>query len=502
MSIQAFEKWFVQGLPADYFKKGVVQEFAVQMLRPDHQHEESLDDIFDRMASSDAPQRFVGDGLFACNMSRQVATKWRDNDVLSAIGLQLASLGVSTQYEVRYLYFRSTRGHYNYQSFTLMRLVSDANLNHIMVQFPDFDLAALLDRIKVAISDGAFHARWTHGLAANDDYPIRRGNIDSRHDVPSYVSAVTYAHYSGGAMPPDLNEHITADSVKSLISFQEGVDWRPAFAALVEAKSKHDFNQGYVFDHLLSQAAPLAKHAGVDPRIITKQCSAMMEGYRASKFDRPASALEAAYARIMLMNILWDRPDLWTEHGLVAADLLGVPYQALHQEEDRYQTLWRDSMIGKNHTGSTLGDRMLIPLGKLYPELYDPRNIGRKWGTCTARWYKGVKDFEPARDIINDLMNRNIWHYALENNRLSHLFGEEASLSALNAFLSKGGSANEVRARKAIEQYPGIIEQVLARNTKGSEIKRLAQVHCITSDQLQALPAKLRDAVFSVNLGL
>lgn len=500
MGVGAFESWLTQGLPKGFVTKKVIETFRDQIALGLYGDEEAIE----RFSSEENRSKVVQEGLYEHNLRRKTVEGWKENDILSALSLQLTSLGVSTRYEFRYLWFRNYRtGRQSYSSYTLMSLLSSVNLTELLVQFPNLDVQALLDRIQLAISNGSFHEGWTRGIDENHDFPVQRHADRISYSFPEYCASVIFSHYSGGIMPPDLSERYRAESLRRLISFEPGDAWKADFENIKDPESEHDFNQHYVFKGVVSQAAPLAKHAGIDPRAIAKRCLEMMNLYRNT--DEPLTRLELGRQKLMLMNLLWDLPALWSEFELTLGDLFGVPYNVYTTSESRWsyeRSLWRDALIQRNHTGSTLCDRMVKAMAARYPDIFKPELMARQGGTCTAKWFKGVKDFEPARAIINDMMSNDAWHYALENNRLSDLFSEDASFSALKVFLSKGGNANEERARQAIARYPEIVDRAVADISKVSEIKRLASVTALKADQMQALPSKMRDAIFQVNLGL
>ena len=505
MKNSAFVTWFGQGLPKGYFKSKVVPGLQSMLLPFDYTDEGEVipNDSFD---STSQPEKVIGQSLYKRNLNRRTLEGWKESGVLDSMGLQMASLGVSTQHEFRYLWFRNSRtGERRYNSYPIMDLVAGANLNNVLVEHSVFDLSGLLNRLKKAIETGAFHAIWSKGLMDNPLFPLADGRLHEVREVHCYASAVIFSHYSGAQLPPDLNDRITAKNVQALISFNEGDAWKSAFAGLRNEAEKYDFTQSRIFGQIMAQAVPLAKHAGISPRLVAQRCSDIMDAYSEKLDAGVVTPIELAYKRLMLMNILWDCPELWAEFELTTGDLLGWDYRVIETQEQRdhwSNTLWRDSLISRNRTGSNLGDRMLVSLAKRYPDLYDPLHIARKWGTCTAKWFKGVKDFEPARAIINDMMTKNEWHYGFERKRLNHLFGEDASLAAVMTFLDKGGNANLERAMASIGQYPAIGEKAFAAVTKVSQIKRLASLIAITPAQMQTLSSKMRDAVVAVNVGL
>lgn len=505
MNNQGFETWLCKGLPKGYFKGRALIDLKSMLLPVDYTDEGEVIPN-SSLESTTEPEKVIGQSLYECNLNRRIVEGWKQSGMLDAIGLQLASLGVSTQHELRYLWFRShITGVHSYNSYPIMDLVAGVNLNNVLVEHSAFDISGLLDRFKIAIESGAFHAFWSKGLVDNPFFPIERGRMQELREVRSYVSAVIFAHYSGALLPPDLDEKVTAKSVQTLISFEQGDAWRSAFSDLRNEADKYDFTQSRIFGQIMSQAVPLAKHAGICPRFVAQRCSDIMDAYSEKPGARVVTPIEQAYKRLMLMNILWDCPEMWVEFELTTGDLLGWDYRVIGNEDHRelwVNSLWHDSLIPRNHTGSNLGDRMLLSLSKRYPDLYSPLHIARKWGTCTAKWFNGVKDFEPARAIINDMMSKGEWHYGFERKRLNHLFGEDAGLAAVMTFLDKGGNANLERAVALISQYPSIGDKAFVAVTKVSQIKRLASLIAISPVQMQKLSSKMRDAVLAVNLGL
>lgn len=209
--------------------------------------------------------------------------------------------------------------------------------------------------------------------------------------------------------------------------------------------------------------------------------------------------------RVALMSILWNHPEHWDRFSLVAGDMLGVEMKHLLNKAIRRETavgyLLDHALIPRDGADGTFGAFALKLLGDKH-NLFDPRHIQRRYGSCNPIWVKKVKDFSPAADDINFMMGHGVWHPALEGDRVSKYFGEPAALNAIVEYVSTGGNAKFKRAQDSLARFPSIINQVLGRVSKRSEVARLVNLTSLTSEQIDLLPEHLHETILVAELGL
>lgn len=503
MNSEEFVAWINQDLPKGCLNTSVLRKFAGVYFGPDPDQpewdvEEPVDTSLDGLCSLAK----VKHRLFSRNLGKSHFAHLSDSGYLGIIGLQLASLGVSTAADVRSRAYLRWSGNYLYEGRNVMELVASVNLNRVMALHPDFDLAGLLQRIKTAIDSGAFHDFWDRGYQKNAQYPIAdRPKVADKES--EYFASVILSHYADARLPPDLSAEITAEGIRRLVSFEKGSEWKKGFANLHDENRYYGLSTEALFREMIGYAVPLAKHAGIDQAHIAERIGDMFDALRRS--TQPLSAVEQAFRRTTLMHVMWDAPDTWRQYGLEAGDLYGVHYKDYDwcTDSDKAERVRFDCpFLPWTKQGGIEGGRLVDAMALRYPELYEPNMIARRRATNTPRWFKRIKDWEPAREVINDMMAKGLWHYALQGDRLSHLFEFESSKAALMTYLQTGGNASQKRASVAIGHHPEIVEVVAKEISRVSEAKRLATVARLTSTHLQGMKPALRDAVLAVSLGV
>jgi hypothetical protein len=115
---------------------------------------------------------------------------------------------------------------------------------------------------------------------------------------------------------------------------------------------------------------------------------------------------------------------------------------------------------------------------------------------------KNVVDFSLAADEINFMMKNDLWHPALEGDRVANLFGEPAAFAAIMTYIKAGGAANLKRAKSSLSQFPQVIGRVLPTVTKRSEAGRLATLTTLSKEQIETLPEHLYETILLTDLGL
>lgn len=503
MNSEEFVAWINQDLPKGCLNTSVLRKFAGVYFGPDPDQwkwddEEPIDTSLDGLSSLAK----VKHRLFSRNLGKSHLAHLSDSGYLGIIGLQLASLGVSTAADIRSEAYLRGSMEYLFAARNVMELVASVNLNRVMALHPDFDLAGLLQRIKSAVDSGDFHDFWDRGYERNAQYPIadRTKVVDKESE---YFASVILSHYAGARLPPDLSARVTAEGIRQLVSFETGSEWEAAFAQLHDKTRNHGFSMAFLFRKMIAIAVPLAKHAGLDQGQIAKRIGDMFDALR--RKASPLNTVEQAFRRTTLMHVLWDAPDSWGQYGLEAGDLYGVHYKDYDWCKERQSTervYFDEPFLPWAKQGGTAGSRLVDALARRYPELYDPNMIARRRATNSPKWFKRITDWEPAREVINDMMAKGLWHYALQGDRLSHLFEFESSKAALMTYLQTGGNACQKRASVAIGHHPEIVEVVAKDISRVSEAKRLAAVARLTSTHLQGLKPALRDAVLAVSLGV
>jgi len=197
-------------------------------------------------------------------------------------------------------------------------------------------------------------------------------------------------------------------------------------------------------------------------------------------------------------------PEAWAAAGIEVGDFLGC---SLLDEElfgnvraTAYSTAL-DPFVRKEGQGNQYPKLALDFLGKADPDIYSPHQVDREGSRCTP-WNKRAKDLAVAHDKINKLMERDIWHPALQGDKLAGVMQEDAAIGGIRQYLQTGGKANQARAEALLQRYPNLAGVFAKTITRGSEIKRLAAITQLSREQLGELSGELRDAVFAVNLGL
>lgn len=197
-------------------------------------------------------------------------------------------------------------------------------------------------------------------------------------------------------------------------------------------------------------------------------------------------------------------PHSWAAAGIEIGDFLGC---SLLDEElfgnvraAAYNTAL-DPFVRKEGQGNLYPKLALDFLGRVDPDVYAPHQFDREGSRCTP-WNQRAPDLAIAHEKVNQLMQRDIWHPALQGDKLAGVMLEDSAIEGIKQYLQSGGKANQRRAEALLQRYPKL-SGVFARTiTKVSEVRRLAVITKLTRDEVQGLPGPLRDAVFSVDLGL
>lgn len=431
---------------------------------------------------------------------------------------------------------------------TIGECITELDVNQILIAHPRLDLKGLV----LAATDRMFNPRTQMGVSFDqkrlspadmwfvdktsieEDLHNHAGYLTDESDalsdeqinsmqkranqsaVASRISLGAFAFYSGHDFSAP-NALLTDPAVLGLVDMGCSFEMtKSSLNALKDLGKDSDYSQYW---HLLTYQgqlvhliAPLAILFGLAPDQVATRVEQIVRYIWTDMHDFTDDALEfSANIRVLLMNVLWNFPEHWQAFGLTAGDMLGVDctFRILktsapgesYRESEALRSFWRCGLIQKDGTGETYAKVALNALGKKHG-LFDPRLILRKWGSCNPTWFKAVGDFAPALDEINFMMRNDAWHYALENNRLSHLFEEPSALQAIRAYLSKGGNANRARAATSLEKYPQLLDQILPSITKASQIPRLSALITLTPEQIMRLPEKLHAHLLAADLGI
>lgn len=197
-------------------------------------------------------------------------------------------------------------------------------------------------------------------------------------------------------------------------------------------------------------------------------------------------------------------PHAWAYAGVEVGDFLGC---SLLDDElfgnvraAAYNTAL-DPFVRKEPQGHQFPKLALDFIGKADPQIYNPHLVDRE-GSRVTPWNKRVTGLAEAHEKLNLMMEREVWHHALEGEKVVGVMQESAAIEAIKQYLQTGGKANQARAEALIKRYPGLADVFARTVTRGSEVKRLAAIVRMTREQLQSLPGNMRDAVFTVDLGL
>lgn len=195
-------------------------------------------------------------------------------------------------------------------------------------------------------------------------------------------------------------------------------------------------------------------------------------------------------------------PDHWGMEGFCIEHLLGVPYGTFEGERDYALHSLAEGVISREGSDYQLQEPIIKHLSSIDPRICSAEHVDRL-GTRQLAWTDRVVDWTPAADKLNAMLQQKVWHPALQGlNAVDLLEGEASAAAALSVYLEDGGNGNAKRAISLIERYPHVIDAAFPQLKKRKEISRLAAIVQLTSDQIQQLPARHREAVFTVDLGL
>lgn len=471
-------------------------KFIKQVLRDRQYPRRDLDTVFGKCG---AP------GFFARSLDTRNA--------LALFNLLLAAKGCDLE-----------GGYNDRRSFTSIGYtIADFDVSRILIAHPLLDLKSLIQ----AAADRMFASKpWKPSRASQwfDGTPSRiEHHKQWRHYCYQEDSFKSFLAYSALAF---FTKHAFS-TAKSVLSQDEMTGLLDLNCPLEHAKrgwaalkrvepedskySQYRKTNNYQ-ECLIQQIAPLAILIGLAPDAVAVRVEQAIRFLWIELHGFADDPLEfSANLKVVQMRILWNHPEHWAQFGLEPADMLGVDCSYIEirapkdgsppQSTAAILSFWRESLIPKDGTGETFGKTALNVLGEKHG-LFDPKYILRRWGTTNPLWFKKVKDFTPAIKEINFLMTHNIWHYALEKDRLSHLFGEHSALQAIETYLNKGGNANRVRAATSLVKYPQLLDQILPVVTKASHVPRLSALATLTPEQIMRLPEKLHAPLLAADLGL
>jgi hypothetical protein len=415
-------------------------------------------------------------------------------------------------------------GYNESRSFTSIGYyIAQLDINQILIAHPMVDLKHLIcsaaERMFTSKPWKASRAtRWFDGTASRVDH-LKKTNryCYQENSFKSFITYSALAFFTHHTFPT-VNSVVSQDELIGLLDMDCPLDhakrgWTALKRLEPEDSAFGGYRKTYNYQEcLIEQIAPLAILMGQAPEAVALRVEQAIRFLWRELHGFNEDPVEfTANIRVLQMRILWNHPEHWDRFGLVPADMLGVDcsYVALKTPKDGSQpgtssammSFWREGLIPKDGSGETFGKIALSALGEKHG-LFDPKYILRRLGSSNPVWFTKVKDFTPAIKEINFLMTHNVWHYALEKDRLSHLFGEHSALQAIETYLNKGGNANRVRAATSLVKYPQLLDQILPGVTKASHVPRLSALATLTPEQIMRLPEKFHAHLLAADLGL
>jgi hypothetical protein len=487
--------WPFPFVPEDQLSKPLVK-FIKTALRDRKYPKRDLDTIFSRNDSL---------GFFARSLGNRNA--------LPLFNLLLAAKGCDLE-----------GGYHEYRSFTSIGYyLAQLDINRILIAHPQLDLKnlTLLAAQRLFTSKPWKVSRatqWFDGTVSRiDEHRKMQRSCYQENSFKSFISYHALAYFTQHSFPTG-NSVLSQDELIGLLDMNCSLEYaKRGWAALKRVEPEDSIYSRYrktanYQDCLIEKIAPLAILMGHAPDAVALRVEQAIRFLWLELHDFNEDPEEfAANVRMLQMRLLWNHPEHWGRFGLVPADMLGVDcsFALLKKPEDGSQpatssammAFWREGLIPKDGTGETFGKTALGALGEKHG-LFDPKYILRRLGTSNALWFSKVKDFTPAIKEINFMMTHGEWHYALEKDRLSHLFGEHAALRAIQTYFNKGGNANKARAATSLEKYPQLLDQVLPIVSKSSQVPRLSALATLTPEQIMRLPEKLHAPLLAADLGL
>jgi hypothetical protein len=449
------------------------------------------------------------------NRSGRLESNLHKMDAIAIFGLMCAAQGCDLQGGLFKSYSFDSVGH----------LISRLDINRTLIAFPALDIKQLI----LEAGRQMFATNTKQSTAAIewfDEFEVRKEEIaamdgycylSSENSLSSFLRYGALAFYTGFNPMCSTQLPFSHYDIVGLVDLSCPVEQaKQSLTKLQQYKATATECSKYwnIADYqalLIDVVAPLAILMGQAPEMVAQRVEVLIRFMWTELHEFTDSVVEFdANIRVAQMTFLWNYPELWSHLGLVPADMLGVDVthallrtsgEGEREDSTTMRAFWRVGLIPKDGTDASFGKLALKQLGKKHG-LFDPKMILRRWGTCNPSWFKSVKDFAPAIDEINFLMERGAWHYVLEKDRVSHLFGEKSALEAIRAFITTGGAADLLRAKKSLEKYPHLLEQSLKFVTKGSEASRLPALASLTSDQISLVPPGLHEHILAADLGL